>query len=266
MQWRDAIISVLRDATGPMHYGDITDQIINRGFRPEGIGATPARTVSYNLTTSINSEGYRSPFIQTGRGIYFLREKMAQMTGPATGDIEETTTSSPVVGVINAFGMFWERSKIIWKNNPRVLGQQQGGSMVDFCQEKGVYLLHDLQGVVYVGRTTDQSLGQRLYQHTFDRLNGRWTRFSWFGVFPVSESGPLETTADFRLNIDLVVATMEAVLIEGLEPRQNRRRGDEFNAREFLQIEDPNIEVDRRRTLTNEIMQQVLSAQVGSRT
>jgi hypothetical protein len=49
----------------------------------------------------------------------------------------------------------------------------------------------------------------------------------------------LEAGADFGLNVDVVVATMEAVLIEGLEPRQNRKRGDDFQAVEFLQFEDP---------------------------
>jgi hypothetical protein len=31
---------------------------------------------------------------------------------------------------------------------------------------------------------------------------------------------------------------MEALLIEGLEPPQNRRRGDDFRAVEYLQAED----------------------------
>jgi len=31
-------------------------------------------------------------------------------------------------------------------------------------------------------------------------------------------------------------------LIEGLEPPQNRKRGDDFRAVEFLQVEDPDIQ------------------------
>jgi hypothetical protein len=38
---------------------------------------------------------------------------------------------------------------------------------------------------------------------------------------------------------------MEALLIEALEPRQNRKRGDSFKAVEYLQIEDPRIEKER---------------------
>ena len=31
-------------------------------------------------------------------------------------------------------------------------------------------------------------------------------------------------------------------MIEGLEPPQNRKRGDDFSAVEFLQVEDPDIQ------------------------
>jgi hypothetical protein len=163
--------------------------------------------------------------------------------------------SSETTGVVNAFGMFWERSKVLWKPQPQILGQQQSGSQfVNFYDQRGVYLLHDAQGVVYVGRVTDQGLGRRLYQHTLDRLSGRWTRFSWFGVYPVNADGSLDADADFsRVDINVVIATMEAVLIEGLEPRQNRRRGDEFQAVEFLQFEDPKLQLERKLAVVKEL-------------
>ena len=124
---------------------------------------------------------------------------------------------------------------------------------------RGVYLLHDTQGVVYVGRTTDQNMGRRLYQHTVDRMTGRWNRFSWFGVYPVEENGNLKTVADFSgVDISIVIATMEAVLIEGLEPRQNRKRGDDFQAVEFLQFEDPELSLQRER----ELLQKMMSAKL----
>lgn len=147
--------------------------------------------------------------------------------------------------------MFWERSKVDWRTEPRILGKQQPESKpIDFCKQIGVYLLHDPQGVVYAGRTKDQNLGRRLCQHTADRLKGRWDRFSWFGIYPVEDNGDLRINADFsKLNIDVVIATLEAVLIEGLEPRQNRRRGDDFQAVEFIQVEDPSFEESREEAL-----------------
>ena len=45
-----------------------------------------------------------------------------------------------------------------------------------------------------------------------------------------------------------MVATVEAVLIEGLEPGQNRKRGDDFQAIEFNQVEDPEVEKQRRQS------------------
>jgi hypothetical protein len=79
-----------------------------------------------------------------------------------------------------------------------------------------------------------------------DRLGGRWTRFSWFGVHPVNDDGTLSIRSELtRLSVDVVIVTMEAVLIEGLEPRQNRKRGDDFKAVEYLQVEDPSLELSR---------------------
>jgi len=256
MEWKDAIKTVLQDAKEPMHYTEIADQIAQRTLRAGAdLGATPASTVNSILATSFKNEGDSSPFLRTSRGYYTLRSKGQQMTiGP---ELEAET--SEATGLVNAFGMFWERSKVLWITpQPKILGQQQTGSgSVDFSEEKGVYLLHDSQGVLYVGRTTDQNLGKRLYQHTLDRLAGRWTRFSWFGVYPVEENGTLNSATPPNLDVDLVISTMEAVLIEGLEPRQNRKRGDDFQAIEFNQVEDPEVEKRRRRMLLQELSQKV---------
>lgn len=113
--------------------------------------------------------------------------------------------------------------------------------------------------MVYAGRTTDQTLGIRLRQHTTDRLNGRWDRFSWFGVDRVTDSGKLETNAADAYNLEMLIVTMEALLIEGLEPPQDRRRGDDFKAIEFLQVEDPEFE----RSRVNEVLDSLKSRPVG---
>ncbi|MGD1026132.1 HTH domain-containing protein [Candidatus Binatus soli] len=256
MEWKDAIVKVLQDAKAPMHYTEIAEKIAEGSLRQE-LTATPANTVVAIITTSLKNDGAESPFSRTSRGYYSLRD--AEQQAPALEEGSETETSE-VTGLVNAFGMFWERSKILWASQPKILGQQQTASgSVDFCDQRGVYLLHDSQGVVYVGRTTDQSLGRRLYQHTIDRLAGRWTRFSWFGVYPVEPNGTLRTAAALEaIGTDVVIATMEAVLIEGLEPRQNRKRGDDFQAIEFIQLEDPEIESDRNRRLLQELLQELL--------
>lgn len=96
--------------------------------------------------------------------------------------------------------------------------------------------------MVYIGRTTEQPLGIRLRQHITDRVNGRWDRFFWFGVYTVADDVSLSTAAAVAYDPSMLIVTMEALRIEGLEPPQNRKRGDDFRAVEFLQVEDPGIQ------------------------
>jgi hypothetical protein len=149
--------------------------------------------------------------------------------------------------------MFWQRELVLWSNSPSILGRQQiGADPVDFSDQIGVNLLHDGRDVVYVGRSIDRPLGRRLYEHTQDRLRGRWDRFSWFGLLSVTEEGHLEKK-EIVPTVDTIISTLEALLIEGLEPTQNRKRGDDFNAIEYLQAEDPEIEKQQMKKLLAEM-------------
>ncbi|QDO90447.1 GIY-YIG nuclease family protein [Ornithinimicrobium ciconiae] len=123
-----------------------------------------------------------------------------------------------------------------------MLGVQQAGSdHVDFGAQAGVYLLYDQNRVVYVGRSQKPRLGNRLRDHTKDRLSARWNRFSWFGVRSVGADGALGALPNSGIGVETLIATMEALLIEGLEPPQNRRQGDGFVAVEFIQAVDPKV-------------------------
>ena len=42
-----------------------------------------------------------------------------------------------------------------------------------------------------------------------------------------------------------MIPALEAILIEALEPRQNRKRGDDLSAVEYIQREDPEIQKKR---------------------
>jgi hypothetical protein len=57
--------------------------------------------------------------------------------------------------------------------------------------------------------------------------------------------------------LDGLVATMEALLIEGLEPPLNRRQGDDFASREFLQDDDPSLLKKRTKAQLEEILQHI---------
>ena len=51
----------------------------------------------------------------------------------------------------------------------------------------------------------------------------------------------------------MVVETMEALLIESLEPPLNRRRGDNFSGVEYIQAADPQIESAKKKALFDEL-------------
>ena len=266
LSWNEAIHAVLSDAKQPMSSQEIVDEIVNRGLHPE-TGATPSATVGSLIYTSIQKYGPASPFTRPVPGKFALRNSHKDADDSAgPEDLNEKSPeqgTSQTSGIVNALGMFWERSKVNFApSQPKLLGLAQNATIpTDFCAQRGIYLLHDNQGVVYVGRTTDRSLGVRLREHTTDRLNGRWDRFSWFGIFPVTGAGTLNSTADFSgLSKDTVIVTLEAVLIEALEPRQNRKGGDwKIDAIEFLQREDPEFELKRKKAIVEELMKKGLS-------
>jgi len=251
LSWREAIEEVLRAAPGSLHYTDIAEEIEARQLK-QNLGSTPANTVSSTVTYFVQKEGDRSPFMRLGKGMIALREKMtAEAAQPGAATVLDESEDT---GLINAFGMYWSREKVLWTSNPKILGRQQpGANPVDFCTQTGVYLLHHDRSVVYVGRTTDQPLGRRLAQHTADRLDGRWDRFSWFGVYSVDENGSLQTVDEPSFTLESLIVTMEALLIEGLEPPQNRKRGDDFRAIEYLQVEDPAINRNKIVALMDEL-------------
>ena len=87
---------------------------------------------------------------------------------------------------------------------------------------------------------SDRLLGKRLFEHTVDRLGSRWNRFSWFGLLDVTQDGSLRETL-LNTSLAALVSTMEALLIEALEPPQNRKRGDDFSAIEYIQDIDPEL-------------------------
>lgn len=253
LTWEQAIDQVLGEAARPLHYTDISDRILQLGLR-EKTGATPSNSVSTALNISINSGANK--YVRLGDGMYALRNwvdqpKSALEIAPeiaASGDEADT-------GAINAFGMFWLRNEIDWER-PQILGRQEGAELtVNFNEQIGVYLLHDRDRVIYVGRAED-ALVKRLSAHTAGRFGGRWDRFSWFGLRAVENDGTLRAGEDQWTRGD-VIQTMEAVLIECLEPAQNRRRGDKLGEHEFLQVRDPGF----RRAEARRLLDQLLSAQ-----
>jgi hypothetical protein len=254
MSWREAITRVLAEEARPLHYSEISELILSKGYYKTE-GATPDATVNAQITSSIKHDADKSPFLKVNRGTYALRHaKQAPLTPveptialpPPTPKILKaaqtaTIEEEPDESVIRCLGMYWQRDLVVWKNDPRVFGKQQAQSKpVDFGAQRGIYILYDHHTVVYVGRSVDRPMGKRLYEHTIDRLGSRWNRFSWFGLLNVTDDGKL-VEAPIKVTLPSLIATLEALLIEALEPPQNRKRGDDFSVMEYIQDIDPEI-------------------------
>jgi hypothetical protein len=243
--WRKAITRVLKESPTALHYSDISEQILANGYyKPDG--ATPAATVNAQISSSIKAHGEQSPYVRVSPGVFALRDAQSSVPPPVGSSIEPEENNSQQdpdtpTTFINAFGMYWQRDLVIWKKNPKLYGRSPGGSAsINFSGQRGIYLLYDHHTPIYVGRSTDQTISQRLYQHTLGRLAGRWNRFSWFGILAASDDGALKEVSPV-INESAFISSFEALLIEALEPPQNRRQGDGFKGLEYVQGIDPEI-------------------------
>lgn len=87
--------------------------------------------------------------------------------------------------------MFWRREEVEWSPGAgnagvfRLLGRKNSNKpalrIVDFREQRGIYVLYDDYGPYYVGLAREQAIGNRLRDHTRDKHRDRWDRFSWFG-------------------------------------------------------------------------------------
>ncbi len=250
--WKAAITRVLREADGPLHYSDISARILSAGYYQTD-GATPAATVNAQLAHSIKHQGEQSPFLRVEKGVFTLRAGSAapapserasepRQTGANARLAADETEAEGESSIIQAFGMYWQRDLVVWRRDAKLLGKEQANSKaIDFGRQRGIYILYDHHTVVYVGRSIDRPVGQRLFEHTTDRLGSRWDRFSWFGLLaPTNEGGLREVALNNAL--PSIIATLEALLIEALEPPQNRKRGDDLTGMEYIQALDPELQ------------------------
>lgn len=272
MSWREAIIKVLSETPNPMHYAEISEQILARGYYNTD-GATPDLTVNTQISSSIKNEGTASPFIKVGRGIFTLKEKPTTeapknqekkelgLTKTKPTESANTDDASDATPAIKCLGMYWQRDLVVWKNDPKIYGKQQAQSKpVDFTRQRGIYVLYDHHTVVYVGRSIDRPLGRRLYEHTIDRLGSRWNRFSWFRLLDVSNDGTL-VEPQLKITMESLIITFESLLIETLEPPQNRKRGDDFSFMEYMQDVDPELKEKEIQNTLRAIEQKIRAQQ-----
>ena len=249
--WKDAIIEVLQNEGAPTHYQRVTELIGERGLRNFTGSKTPASTARSYLNRMLKTEDqlYDSRVRKISKGIFqFVDPDDAIPIDP--NDLEEENqigddnddlfvTNDRVIGV-PAFGLYWEKDSVHW-GRKAILGRQTRGSdTVNFAEQNGVYILHNGRSVVYVGRAAPGTLHSRLLSHSKSAKAMRWDKFSWFGFRDVnSETGELMPLASEADTIHLI-AILESVLIEALEPPVNGQRGDYLGTL-YEQVPDQDI-------------------------
>ncbi len=251
MTLQDAVRKVLTEAQEELHYKEIASIIAAENL-VERLGATPDKSVAATISL-MRSAGEE---IERPKRAYY---KIA--TPPVVTDADEDAEVEDNASVrIAAYGLYWERDKVEWDvsgNKIELLGRPYGapGSVVNFADQQGIYLLHQMQSVTYVGRTTagNNGLFSRLKDHSKNtRRVGRWDRFSWFGIRPVHEDGEL-LNAPSALTTDLFVTILEAVLIETHLPPFNDKSGD-MMGQLYDQVLDPDIAKNK----ANELLRDAL--------
>lgn len=168
------------------------------------------------------------------------------------------------------YGLFWHVDRVKWgkpgKGRAGTLSGYRTGreGEVDFREQRGVYALYDENfSMLYVGQAGygNQRLYDRLYQHCYDALGERWSRFSWFGIDPVR--GPagkksLREQDPEVTDVGAILDHLEAILIASVEPALNRQGGKFGKAAQYYQwYDEPHDEVLARLAKIEEQLSQL---------
>ncbi len=245
LSWRNAILEVLRNESGPLHYQEILQRIEERGLRAV-TGKTPAQTVSATLSSNLLTDGLVE---KVDTGVYQLRSS----TDPPVPEEQrkdqiDRAKEEDEFTNIAAYGLYWERDKVLWnpgrgRQRSGLLGTSEHGSNpVDFSNQSGIYVLHKYQTPMYVGRTKAESnalLTRLLDHHSGDRRGARWNQFSWFGFRPVVDN-VVEGDPKTQITIGLLIDVLESVMIEAFIPPLNDKGGDLLGTL-YMQVEDPEL-------------------------
>lgn len=140
---------------------------------------------------------------------------------------QEESTNTPTL--IRTYGEFWNPDLVEWNSKKELWGKRRAHShkpAINVYQERGVYVLYKEYEPVYVGKTDSQSIGSRLQEHRQSHSKGpRWDQFSWFGIRGLTPRNKLQAIkARYHATEEVLIATLEALLIVTIEPQLNRRK------------------------------------------
>lgn len=225
LTWEQAALSVLRDAGEQLHYTEISDRIMQQSLTRTA-GATPTTQANVALQSLVRDHRMN----RVSPGVYALPEIAEKTEREAEAEAEAVASPLHDRLAVEAYGLHWHRDDVNWNmQEPRLWGDS-GGSPIDFADQDAIYLLHFGNEIAYVGQTKSRSGNAGLYNrlkshHTERRKTVRWDTFSWFGFRPVRDNGQLGSSPA-KAEITEVIDVIEAILIEGVMPRLNMRRGE----------------------------------------
>lgn len=130
---------------------------------------------------------------------------------------------SPADLLFRSRGLFWPISTIDSGSRQLMGSRTRGGRTdpVNLWDQRGIYALYRDFNLVYAGQAVDRPLGVRLAEHLRDDREGRWDRFSWFGVKLETRGGFREGRGRFHVDSGVAINHIEGLLIEVAEPRLN---------------------------------------------
>lgn len=155
---------------------------------------------------------------------------------------------------IKNYGHFWSRDLVDWGsrgkgNQGSILGALRSNaeeSDADFREQIAIYVLFNgSREVVYIGQTGkgNQRLFSRLRQHARGPMRDRWHNFSWFGFLEAdTKSGKLVEAENPEAAVKgshlAALDEIEAVLMQIVEPRLNKRGPNWKDTIEYYQFSD----------------------------
>ena len=251
LTWEQAALQILQEAGEPMHYRAVADRIVDQRLT-RSVGATPPSQANYALRSLMKSGAVAQA---EGPGMYALPE-IAEQERQEADRVEDDAVAAVTDDsrlTVKAYGLYWNRNLVDWTPGPssrqaQLLGDA-GSGWVNFADQDGIYLLQSGNETVYAGQSytpgTDAAglYGRLRSHHRSNRKADRWDTFSWFGFRPVGEDRRLLPTPGSSTAKD-VIDLIEGILIEGLMPRLNMRRGEGSKAWEpnlYDQVEDPQL-------------------------
>lgn len=170
---------------------------------------------------------------------------------------------------IRNFGYLWDRDRVFWgrqKVNGTLFGYHKDFGVIDFSEQKGIYLLHthDLK-IIYVGQvgSGNQYLLDRLRHHkSSDALWNRWRYFSWFGwrgVNQTPQNNPFNRLTNYGGGSPTVSGTsegfldeIEAVIIQVVEPTLNKQGPRWKETLQFKQEDDERLRLSDLPTIAEQ--------------